>query len=69
MTSNRSLCISLQLKEVMRTDLLRNIDEGFPYHLIEGHQSATAKRDRIYNEENTLLTMLVTAIQEDKSLK
>ncbi|HUZ58300.1 MAG TPA: IS4 family transposase, partial [Hanamia sp.] len=46
-----------------------NIDEGFPYHLIEGHQSATAKRDRIYNEENTLLTMLVTAIQEDKSLK
>ncbi len=69
MTPNRSLGISFLLKEAMQTGLLHNIDEGFPYHLIRAHQAAIARRDRIYNEENTLLTMLVTAIQEDKSLK
>lgn len=72
MTPNRSLAISLQLKELMRKDLLHNIDEDFPYDLIANHQSAEStklKRDRMYNEENTLLTMLATAIGEDKSLK
>ena len=72
MTPNRSLAISLQLKELMRTDFLQNIDESFPYNLIANYQSTEStkiKRDRMYNEENTLLTMLATAIQEDKSLK
>lgn len=72
MTPNRSLAISLQLKELMRTDLLQKIDEDLPYDLISNYQSAEStkvKRDRIYNEENTLLTMLVSSLQEDKSLK
>lgn len=72
MTPNRSLAISFQLKDLMRKDFLHNLDEDFPYDLIANHQSAEGgklKRDRMYNEENTLLTMLATAIGEDKSLK
>ena len=72
MTPNRSLAISLQLKELMRKDLLKNIDQAFPHEMVANYslpESIKIKRDRMYNEENTLLTMLVTAIHEDKSLK
>ena len=72
MTPNRSLSISLQLRALMRTDFLHKLDEDFPFDLIANYQSdesTKVKRDRIYNEENTLLTMLITAINEDKSLK
>lgn len=72
MTPNRSLAISFELKELMRKDLLHNLDKDFPYDLIWNHRpadGAKVKRDRMYNEENTLLTMLATAIGEDKSLK
>ena len=71
MTPNRSMAISLQLRDLMRTDYLRCISEDFPYEIIEHHlaEDNSGKRDRIYNDENTLLTMLISAIQEDKSLK
>ena len=72
MTPNRSLAISLELQTIMRTDLLRNIDTGFPFELIEIHgslENKKATRDRVYNIENTLLTMLMSAFNEDKSLK
>lgn len=72
MTPNHSLAISLQLKGLMRTDLLKNIDQSFPYEIVASYttpESSKIKRDRIYNDENTLLTMLVSAIHEDKSLK
>ena len=65
MTPNRSLAISFQLRDLMRKDFLQNLDEDFPYDLIAKHQSAEGgklRRDRMYNEENTLLTMLATAI-------
>lgn len=72
MTPNRSLALSLELKSIMRTDLLRNIDADFPFEVIEKHESAENKkvtRDRVYNSENTLLTMLLSSFNEDKSLK
>lgn len=72
MTPNRSLAITLELREVMRKDFLKDIDRDFPYDMVASHESAESnksRRDRIYNEENTLLTMLVTSIHEDKSLK
>ena len=72
MTPNRSLAISLELKAIMRTNLLHNIDSDFPFEIIEKHESHENKkqtRDRVYNIENTLLTMLMSAFNEDKSLK
>lgn len=72
MTPNRSLALSMELQSLMRTDLLRDIDSDFPFKLIEEHQKAKASksfRDRVYNTENTLLTMIVSAYNVDKSLK
>lgn len=72
MTPNRSLAISMELKKLMRTDLLRNIDDDFPFELIEKYEhsvSGKQKRDRVFNAENTLLTMIISALCEDKSLK
>jgi hypothetical protein len=72
MTPNRSLALSLELKSIMRTDLLHNIDADFPFEVIEKHEIAENKkvtRDRVYNSENTLLTMLLSSFNEDKSLK
>lgn len=72
MTPNRSLALSLELKALMRTNLLHNIDTDFPFEMIKTHEPHTTKkatRDRVYNTENTLLTMLLSAFNEDKSLK
>src|SRR5712664_1740849 len=71
MTPNHSLDLSMQLQNLIHTDLLQQISMEFPFELIEGknNQSGSKKRDRVFNEGNTLLTMLVTAVNEDKSLK
>lgn len=71
MTPNHSLDLSLQLQNLIRTDLLQQISMEFPFKLIESKDDKTKpkKRDRVFNDENTLLTMLVTAVNEDKSLK
>lgn len=71
MTPNHSLALSLELQRLIRTDLLQQIKHEFPFYLIEQYKGlpGAQKRDRVYNDENTLLTMLTTAVQEDKSLQ
>jgi hypothetical protein len=73
MTPNHSLDLSLQLQNLIRTDLLQQISMEFPFELIESnqnsHREGPKKRDRVFNDGNTLLTMLATAVNEDKSLK
>jgi hypothetical protein len=68
MKENRSLSISTLIKENMSRDLSMIFYEMFPFYLSEKHQQAK-HRDRIYTQENTLLTMLLTMINEDKSLQ
>src|SRR3954471_22863849 len=71
MTPNRSLALTVALQNIIRTDLLQLITEDFPFDIIESYKSKAGqlKRDRVYNEENTLLTMLVSAVHQDKSLE
>jgi hypothetical protein len=71
MTPNHSLSLSLQLQNLIRTDLLQYFSAEFPFELFETNSSTVVskKRDRIFNDSNTLLTMLITAVNEDKSLK
>jgi hypothetical protein len=71
MTPNSSLVLTVELQKRLRADLLKEITEDFPFEIVESYKEkhAQAKRDRVYNEETTLLTMLLTAIQEDKSLQ
>jgi hypothetical protein len=71
MTPNQSLNMSLQLQNLIRTDLLQQITTEFPFGLIEskGNKKGDGKRDRVFNDSNTILTMLLTAVHEDKSLQ
>ena len=71
MTPNHSLDLSLQLQNLSRTDLLQQISMEFPFEMVEhsNNKEGPKKRDRVFNDGNTLLTMLVTAVSEDKSLK
>jgi hypothetical protein len=70
MTPNHSLDLSLQLQNLIRTDLLQQISMEFPFELVESNDKESGtKRDRVFNAGNTLLAMLMTAVNEDKSLK
>ena len=72
MTPNQSMALSFELKAKMRTNLLHNIDSDFPFEMIKSEEFIATKkatRDRVYTTENTLLTMLLSAFNEDKPLK
>ena len=71
MTPNASAGLSYRMQELMRRDVLQFIEPFFPVEAIHTYvpKSETQRRDRVFNAENTLLTMLITAIQEDKSLQ
>jgi len=71
MTPNDSLILSLQIKDLLKTDLLHAFQEDIPFEEIE-HQVQevmTGMRDRVFTPSNTILTMLLSSIQEDKSLQ
>jgi hypothetical protein len=68
MTENYSLQLSKEIKSQMQSDLSGAFKEMFPFEELQ--QLKTGKeRDRIYNTETTLLTMILTMTKEDKGLK
>ncbi|HED36681.1 MAG TPA: IS4 family transposase [Ignavibacteria bacterium] len=79
MTPNRSLELSSQIQNLMRGNILQFIQPIFPVEVLANYQAASSsqdsskkypqRRDRVYNSENTLLTMILTALHEDKSLQ
>lgn len=71
MTPNESLTISAKLNSIMGKDILQFIYPIFPINAVNNYCSSREKksRDRVFNEENTLLTMVLTAFKEDKSLQ
>ena len=71
MTANESLQLSLQIKNLLHTNLSGIFHDDVPVSLIESHARAIMpdSRDRIFTPCNVLLTMLLSATQEDKSLQ
>jgi len=71
MTPNKSLELSYRIQNLMNGNILQTIQPIFPIDTVRNHQaqSKVRRRDRVYNTENTLLTMVITAIQDDKSLQ
>lgn len=69
MTPNYSLQLSTEIKELMKTDLLQPMKDFFPNEVIDNYKPLQEKRDRVFNMGNTLLTMTLTAVQEDRSLQ
>ncbi len=68
MTPNLSLSKSLQLRDCLRIDCLQGLWSIFPYEVIDNFDKK-GTRDRIYSTENTILTMVYSSTQEDKTLE
>ena len=71
MTPNRSLELSCRIQEMMRRNMLQFIEPIYPAGVVRSYkqESAIRRRDRVFASENTLLTMIITAFQEDRSLQ
>lgn len=69
MKLNRSLAISSKIQECRSGDILGMLSEEYPASILEDQFGAVTKRNRIFTANNTLLTMVLTAIQQDKTLK
>jgi hypothetical protein len=68
MTPNQSLSKSNQMREYLRADYLQGIHSVFPHEVIDRYDSSST-RDRVYSCENTILTMIYSATQADKTLQ
>jgi len=68
MTPNQSLNKSNLMREYLRADYLQGIYSVFPHEIIEKYDSSGI-RDRVYSYENTIMTMIYSATQADKTLQ
>lgn len=68
MTSNKSLYLSNEIRKQMSQDLSSAFQSVFPFEKSSGY-NIEKRRDRVYNQEITLITMINTMVCEDKSLQ
>jgi hypothetical protein len=70
MKENRSLELSTQLQLKMREGLLGPIMTVFPHDVLKKYTEEKGKRrNRVYTLENTLVSMVVSSTNEDKTLQ
>lgn len=72
MTPNKSLDLTCRIQDLMRQDLLQFIEPIFPKAAISDYQQEhlnCKQRERVFTPESTLLTMIITSFQADKSLQ
>jgi hypothetical protein len=69
MKLNRSLAISTEIqKSLMAGNIITALEKEFPSHIVKKFsQTDSEDRDRVYPPDKTLLLMVLTAVQEDKS--
>ena len=74
MKQNRSLAISSKIQECKMGNIIGVLENEFPSAVIsikneEVKEGKSKTRDRVFTENNTLLTMVLTSVQKDKTLK
>ncbi|WP_236972926.1 hypothetical protein [Membranihabitans marinus] len=69
MKLNRSLAISSIIQDVQTGNIISLLEQEFHTLELEGIEEYDSERHRVYTPGNTLLTMILTATQSDKSLK
>lgn len=69
MTNNISMKLSAQLKEELSTNLLPLFYKSVKSIVVGEDSNDTKFRDRVFNQCDTLLTMISTSTQTDKSLQ
>jgi hypothetical protein len=68
MKNNRSLAISTEILSLQKKNLLTVFSKYIPREVLSNF-STENRRDRVFSSTATIETMLLTATQEDKSLK
>ncbi len=68
MKNNRSLSISTEISALQKNNLLTVLSNHIPSEIYT-NVSTKNQRDRVFSSSATMETMLLTATQEDKSLK
>ena len=69
MKLNRSLAISNQIQDCKAGDIIGIMEKEFPLSVLSHISLETESRKRVFTINNTLLTMLLTSTQQDKTLK
>ena len=74
MKQNRSLAISSKIQECKMGNIIGLLEKEFPssvlnFKIDEMKNEKTKTRDRVFTVNNTLLTMVLTSVQQDKTLK
>lgn len=69
MKNNRSLGISNAIQECKMGNIIGLLEKEFPVGELEQHLKGLTKRSRVFTPLKTLLTMVLTSVQQDKTLK
>src|ERR1017187_1041091 len=67
MKLNRSLAISSHIQDCKAGNIIGLLEGEFPSSIFERGENKPS-RDRVFTVRNTLLTMVLTAVQQDKTL-
>lgn len=68
MKNNRSLAISNTIQHCKMGNIIGLLEQEFPSSILQA-AGAGQSRNRVFSANNTLLTMVLTATQQDKTLK
>jgi hypothetical protein len=69
MKQNRSLAISSKIQECKMGNIIGLLENEFPSSILEYKNEGVKTRGRVFTRNNTLLTMVLTSAQQDKTLK
>lgn len=69
MKNNRSLGISSAIQECKMGNIIGLLEKEFPASVLDSHQEVFNGRNRVYTPLKTLLTMVLTSVQQDKTLQ
>jgi hypothetical protein len=69
MKLNRSLAISSKIQECKMGNIIGLLEKEFPVSILKNKDEGVKTRDRVFTVNNTLLTMVLTSVQQDKTLK
>jgi hypothetical protein len=69
MKQNRSLAISSKIQECKMGNIIGMLEKEFPSSILNKKNDEIKTRDRVFSINNTLLTMVLTSVQQDKTLK
>lgn len=69
MKQNRSLAISTTLQKFRSANIIGALEKEFPMSVLEEYTNDKNNRERVFTPANTLLTMVLTSVQEDKTLQ